>query len=117
MHSEAVVLHLILKLEVHGVRRCVESGGERGEVVSHKHLFLFFHLHGLGFLEKLGPFFILELATHAHTHTPAHTHTHACTHTHTHAHTHFGKAEKSMEEVVVSDSAPVSQQQDEPEDK
>lgn len=38
------------------------------------------------------------------------------THTHTHAHTHFGEAEKSMEEVVVSDSAPVSQQ-DEPEDK
>lgn len=74
-HSKAVVLYLILKLEVHRVRRCVESGGEQGEAESHKHLFLFFHLHGLGFLEKLGPFFILELATHAHTHT------HPCTHT------------------------------------
>ena len=93
-HSEAVVLYLILKLEVHkdkGAVWKVEVSREKLEAMS----ICSYSFTSMAWVSwrNWGPFSSWSY-----------------TYTHTHTHTHFGKAEKSMEEVVVSDLAPVSQQ-------
>lgn len=89
-HSEAVVLCLILKLEVHkdkGDVWKVEVSREKLEAISICSN-SFTSVSWVSWRNQ-GPF---------------------SSWSYTCMHTHFGKAEKSMAEVVVSDSAPVSQQ-------